>query len=127
MSSNCRGQTTPRELEQSYLDLIILLSNLPGFTKSLCPLVNLLYGIYIGTTVEPPIKDTIEITSKRRTRFNLPKWRLSYSSNIFLTYNLSTKEPENNESQTCPLFRGSCPAVGTNWDESIDDGYFKCL
>ncbi len=31
------------------LDLIILLSNLPGITKSLCPLVNLLYGIYIGT------------------------------------------------------------------------------
>ncbi len=26
----------------------------------------------LGCTVEPPIKDTIEITSEQRTRFNVP-------------------------------------------------------
>ncbi len=55
MSRNCRGQTLIKDTLgirtelPCILDLIILLSNLPGFTKSLCPLVNLLYGIYIGT------------------------------------------------------------------------------
>ncbi len=38
------------------------------------------------STVEPPIKDTIEITSEQRTRFNVPNGDFnSYSSNIILT------------------------------------------
>ncbi len=67
--------------------------------------------------MEPPIKDTpikntIEITSEQRTRFNVPNgdFPIVLIIIIFLTsqpLKQRTKWPENNGSQTCPLFGGS--------------------
>ena len=56
--------------------------------------------------MEPPIKDTIEITSEQRTRFNIPFPIVLII--ILIKDNLSTKDKmaRKNGSQMCPLFRG---------------------